>query len=89
MVNAFGTPARHPQSGIYLFRKRVPERLQESVGKSEIKFSLHTREPRLANHLAASRNSTSGKKLRSVGLSDTPWFMITSGNGLSPTGRTR
>ena len=30
-----------------------------------------------------------GKKLRSVGLSETPWFMITSGKGPSPTGRTR
>ena len=48
MVTALGTPKRHPESGIYLFRKRVPERLKESVGKSEIKFSLRTRDPGLA-----------------------------------------
>jgi hypothetical protein len=48
MVQALGTPKRHPESGIYLFRKRVPERLKESVGKSEIKFSLQTRDPILA-----------------------------------------
>jgi hypothetical protein len=48
MVTALGTPKRHPESGIYLFRKRVPERLKESVGKSEIKFSLRTRDPAIA-----------------------------------------
>ena len=48
MVCALGTPKRHPESGIYLFRKRVPERLKESIGKSEIKFSLRTRDPVVA-----------------------------------------
>jgi site-specific recombinase XerC len=48
MVQALGTPKRHPESGIYLFRKRVPDRLKESVGKSEIKFSLRTRDPAIA-----------------------------------------
>jgi hypothetical protein len=36
------------KSGIYLFRKRVPERLKGSVGKSEIKFSLRTRDAAIA-----------------------------------------
>jgi integrase len=48
MVIALGTPKRHPESGIYWFRKRVPDRLKESVGKSEIKFSLRTRDPVVA-----------------------------------------
>lgn len=48
MVHALGTPKRHPQSGIYLFRKRVPERLKDFIGKSEIKFSLQTRDPVVA-----------------------------------------
>jgi hypothetical protein len=48
MVTALGTPKRHPESGIYLFRKRVPERLKSSVGKSEVKFSLRTRDPVVA-----------------------------------------
>ena len=48
MVCALGTPKRHPESGIDQFRKRVPERLRESVGKREIKFSLHTRDPDVA-----------------------------------------
>jgi len=41
-----------------------------------------------ANQNAASRNSTNGKKLPSFRLSETPWFMMTSGNGPRPVGRT-
>jgi hypothetical protein len=48
MVIALGTPKRHPQSGIYWFRKRVPDRLRKSVGRAEIKFSLRTRDPQIA-----------------------------------------
>jgi hypothetical protein len=38
MVTALGTPKRHPKSGFYLFRKRVPEQLRESVCQSAFKF---------------------------------------------------
>jgi integrase len=48
MVNALFTPKRHPESGIFLFRKRVPDWLKPVVGKSEIKFSLRTRDPAIA-----------------------------------------
>ncbi|ACE99586.1 integrase family protein [Rhodopseudomonas palustris TIE-1] len=48
MVNALFTPKRHRESGIFLFRKRVPERLKDAVGKNEIKFSLQTRDPVVA-----------------------------------------
>lgn len=48
MVNALFTPKRCPDSGIFQFRKRVPERLKDVVGKREIKFSLQTRDPVVA-----------------------------------------
>jgi hypothetical protein len=48
MVNELFTPKRHRESGIFLFRKRVPERLKDVVGKTEIKFSLQTRDPVVA-----------------------------------------
>lgn len=48
MAHAFGTPKRHPESGIFLFRKRVPTHLTAILGKSEIKFSLKTRDPVVA-----------------------------------------
>jgi hypothetical protein len=38
----------HPDSGIFLLRKRVPERLKAAVGKREIKLSLRTRDPVIA-----------------------------------------
>lgn len=47
MVCALGTPKRST-SGIYWFRKRVPERLKAKIGRSEIKFSLRTRDPDVA-----------------------------------------
>lgn len=44
----FESLRRHPDSGIFLLRKRVPERLKEAVGKGEIKLSLRTRDPVVA-----------------------------------------
>ena len=38
-------PWKHPKTGIYWLRKRVPAHLQEVVGKVEEKLSLKTREP--------------------------------------------
>jgi integrase len=37
-------PIRHPETGIYQFRKRVPRRLRAIVGKREEKVSLRTRD---------------------------------------------
>jgi Domain of unknown function (DUF6538) len=48
MVCALGTPKRHPGSGIYWLRKRVPDRLKAKVGKNEIEFSLRTRDSAVA-----------------------------------------
>ncbi|UPK40812.1 tyrosine-type recombinase/integrase (plasmid) [Bradyrhizobium sp. 186] len=44
----FESLRRHPDSGIFLLRKRVPERLKEAVGKGEVKLSLRTRDPVVA-----------------------------------------
>lgn len=41
-------PVKHPQTGIYWFRKRVPDALRELVGKREEKISLRTRDPQVA-----------------------------------------
>lgn len=43
MVLRMNHPWPHPKSGIYYFRKRVPERLKALVGKAEEKISLRTR----------------------------------------------
>jgi hypothetical protein len=44
-------PFKHPDTGIYWFRKRVPDDLRELVGKREEKFSLRTRDPSSAKAL--------------------------------------
>lgn len=45
MVLRMARPTAHPKTGIYLFRKRVPENLIKLVGKREEKISLKTRDP--------------------------------------------
>lgn len=42
---AMARPWKHPSTGIYWFRKRVPDELRPLVGKSEEKQSLGTRDP--------------------------------------------
>ncbi|MGO6833399.1 DUF6538 domain-containing protein [Rhizobium ruizarguesonis] len=48
MVLKMSRPIKHPQTGIYQFRKRVPEKLIPLVGKKEVKISLGTRDPQEA-----------------------------------------
>src|SRR5690606_1144649 len=54
MVLKMTQPFKHPITGIYQFRKRVPKDLIPLIGKSEEKVSLGTREPREAKVLHAS-----------------------------------
>ena len=55
MALAMSRPWKHPKTGIYWLRKRVPDELQKLVGKREEKQSLGTRDPAEAKrkHLAA------------------------------------
>ena len=41
-------PWKHPKTGVYYFRKVVPERLRRVVGRREIKLSLRTKDLREA-----------------------------------------
>ncbi|WP_422775627.1 DUF6538 domain-containing protein [Pseudomonas jessenii] len=36
-------PFRHPDSGIYYLRRRVPDDIRQVIGKTEIRRSLNTR----------------------------------------------
>jgi integrase len=92
MVHAVGTPKRHPESGIYLFRKRVPQQLRESVGKREIKFSLRTRDPVVARirnleemaRLERAWSGIDGRAVDADGRVPTP-LRCTSAPGAVPT----
>ena len=46
-------PWKHPDSGYYWFRKRVPDELRDLIGKREERFSLGTRNPAEAKRLHA------------------------------------
>jgi len=45
MALAMSRPWKHPKTGIYWFRKRVPDELRVLLGKTEEKQSLGTRDP--------------------------------------------
>lgn len=45
MVLSMSRPWKHPDTGIYWLRKRVPDGLRSLVGKREEKVSLKTRDP--------------------------------------------
>ncbi|WP_328765801.1 DUF6538 domain-containing protein [Devosia aurantiaca] len=53
MVVSAVRPSVHPRTGIYQFRKVVPERLRSLIGKREVKVSLGTRDPVTARRLHA------------------------------------
>src|SRR5882724_3216597 len=45
MTLAMARPWKHPRSGVYWLRKRVPNDLLQAIGKREEKHSLKTRNP--------------------------------------------
>lgn len=45
MVLRMASPWQHPDSGIFYFRQRVPDKVQEFVGRKIEKISLRTRDP--------------------------------------------
>ncbi|MGU3405761.1 DUF6538 domain-containing protein [Methylobacterium brachiatum] len=48
MVLAMARPWRHPKTGMYWFRRRVPKELQFLLGRNEERKTLGTKEPALA-----------------------------------------
>lgn len=55
MALSMSRPWKHPDSGFYWFRKRVPDDLRNLLGKREVRFSLGTRDPIEAKRLHAIR----------------------------------
>jgi hypothetical protein len=48
MVLGMSRPWKHPKTGVYWFRKAVPEATRQLVGRVEVRRSLHTKDPRKA-----------------------------------------
>lgn len=57
MSLAMSRPWKHPVSGFYYYRRRVPDDLRKLVGRSEEKFSLQTKDPREAKQRHAQRHA--------------------------------
>jgi hypothetical protein len=55
MTLSMTRPWKHPDSGYYWFRKRVPDDLRSLIGKREERFSLGTRDPSEAKRLHAQK----------------------------------
>jgi integrase len=55
MVLQMPRPFKHPKTGVYYFRMRVPRDLVGIVGKAEVKISLATKDPALAKELFSDR----------------------------------
>lgn len=51
MVLRMTSAHRHPKTGVYKFRKRVPERLRPILGRTEVTISLGTKDPKEARRL--------------------------------------
>lgn len=71
MALNMSSPLKHPKTGIYWLRKRVPQDLQPVLGKPEIVLSLRTRDPNEAKRLI-------GAKLRAL---DVQWTTLRHGPG--------
>lgn len=56
MVLSMARPWPHPQTGVFYFRKAVPEKLRPLLKKREEKVSLRTRDPELAKRLHARKS---------------------------------
>ena len=48
MVLGMSRPWKHPKTGVYWFRKAVPEAMRQLVGRVEVRRSLRTKDPREA-----------------------------------------
>lgn len=55
-------PFRHPESGIYYLRRRVPDDLRSIIGKTEIRRSLNTRNHRQAKSAFATAYAESERQ---------------------------
>jgi integrase len=62
VVLSMSRPWRHPRSGMYWFRKAIPDDLRRILGKREEKFSLRTKNPGEAQALHAKRAAEIAEK---------------------------
>jgi uncharacterized protein (DUF2336 family) len=62
MALAMARPWKHPKTGIFWLRKRIPDDLRALLGKREEKQSLGTREPNEAKRIHAQALAELGER---------------------------
>ncbi|TCR81535.1 DUF6538 domain-containing protein [Rhizobium sp. BK376] len=72
MVLQMPRPFKHPKTGVYYFRVRVPADLVTIVGKAEVKISLSTKDPALAKELFADKTREIGKRWKTLRANPEP-----------------
>jgi hypothetical protein len=67
MALTMARPWKHPKTGLYWLRKRVPDALRAKVGRREVRRSLGTRDPAEANFVTRKRSPRSKRNGRTCG----------------------
>ncbi len=91
MVLHAARPTPHPRTGIYLFRKVVPERLRPLIGKREVKISLGTRDATAARRrhveIAAQVDADWSERERAYALGELEPLRLTQQQVVALSGR--
>jgi integrase len=72
MVLQMPRPYKHPKTGIYYFRARVPHDLVKAVGKPLVKVTLRTKDPALAKELFAEKAKEIAGRWKTLRLKPEP-----------------
>ncbi len=83
MVLACARPWRHPRSGVYWYRRRIPEPLRPLLRRGELRYTLATRDPREAKVRHLRLDGTIEGEFRSL-LGGVPPQGLTCANHISP-----
>jgi hypothetical protein len=65
-------PWKHPRTGVYWYRRRIPADLIDIVGRAEEKFSLRTKDPAEAKRLHAEALAASERRWQGLRLNERP-----------------
>ena len=65
-------PWKHPKTGVYWYRRRIPADLIDIVGRGEEKFSLRTKDPAEAKRLHAEALAASERRWQRLRLKERP-----------------
>src|SRR3569832_581409 len=72
MTLMLARPWKHPKTGVYWYRRRVPTDLVEIFGRGEEKYSLRTKDPAEAKRLHADALANSARRWLALRKSSTP-----------------